>query len=157
MVERKQAAVRQRFSGVKDRVMGSAETSVDAMRDAGASAAASLSDSASSVVDGTRGAAEGNPLAVGLIAFGAGLVAAAVFPATRAERDIAARAQPILEKAASEAVPAARHVMEELEPAAHEAVADLRDSAKDAASSVKEQAAGSAAESKQAAQRAVQS
>src|SRR5689334_22184261 len=101
MVERKQAAVRQRFSDVKDRVMGSAETSVDALRDAGASAAASLSDSASSVVHGTRDAAEGNPLAVGLIAFGAGLVAAAVFPATRTERDIAERAQPMLEKAAS--------------------------------------------------------
>jgi len=156
MVERKQAAVRQRFSDVKDRVMGSAETSVDALRDAGASAAASLSDSASSVVHGTRDAAEGNPLAVGLIAFGAGLVAAAVFPATRTERDIAERAQPMLEKAASGAMPAARHVIEELEPAAQDTMADLRDSAMDAVSNVKDQAMGAVDEAKQATKQATQ-
>jgi len=156
MVERKQAAVRQRIGGIKDRVMGSAESSVEAMREAGASAAASLSDSASTVAHGTRDAAGGNPLAMGLIAFGAGLVAATVFPATRAERDMAERAQPMLERAAAEAVPAARHVMEELEPTAQEAVADLRESAKDAASSVKEQAVGAATEAKEASQRAIQ-
>ena len=80
--------------------MGSAESSVDAVRDAGTSAATTLTDSASTVVHGTRRAAEGNPLAMGLVAFGAGLVAATIFPATRAERDIAERAQPALEKAA---------------------------------------------------------
>jgi hypothetical protein len=157
MVERKQAALRQRVGNVRDRVMGSVETSVDAVRDAGASAATSVGDSASTVVHGTRSAAEGNPLAVGLVAFGAGLVAAALFPATRAERDIAERAQPMLEKAASEAVPAARHVVEELEPAAQEAVADLRESAMDAASSVKEQAVGAAAETRQAVKGSVES
>jgi hypothetical protein len=157
MVERKQAAFRQRVVNVKDRVMGSAESSVDAVRDAGASAANSFGDSASSVVHGTRSAAEGNPLAVGLVAFGAGLVAAAVFPATRTERDLAERAQPMLEKAAAEAVPAARHVVEDLEPAAHEAVADLRDSAKDAASTVKDQAVGAATETKRAVRGSVES
>jgi len=146
MMERRQAAVRRRFGDIKERVMGSTESSIDVVRDAGASAATALTDSASSVVHGTRNAAEGNPLAMGLIAFGAGLVAATVFPATRTERDIAERAQPALEKAASEAGPAARHVVEELKPAAQEAVADLRDSAMEAASSVKQQAADAASE-----------
>ncbi len=152
MVERKQAAVRQRFSDFKENVMGSAESSVDAVRDAGASAATTLTDSASSVAHTTRHAAEGNPLAVGLIAFGAGLVAATVFPASRKERELAERAQPMLEKAASEAVPAARHLVEELKPAAQEAVADLRESAMDAASSVKDQAVEAASDTKRATQ-----
>jgi hypothetical protein len=130
MVERRQAAVRQRFADVKERVMGSAESSVGAVHDAGASAAA------------------GNPLAMGLMAFGAGLVAATLFPATRTERDLAERAQPALEKAASEAGPAARHVVEELKPAADDAVAELRETAMHAVSSVKEQAADAASETK---------
>ena len=157
MVERRQAAVRRRVSDIKERVMGSAESTVDAVRDAGASATTTLTDSASSVVHGTRNAAEGNPLAVGLIAFGAGLVAATVFPTTRTERDIAERAQPVLEKAASEAAPAARHVVDELKPAAQEAVADLRESAVEAASSVKDHAVEAASETKQEAQQALAS
>ena len=148
MVERRQAAVRQRFADVKERVMGSAESSVDVVHDAGASAAATLTDSASSVAQGTRRAAEGNPLAMGLMAFGAGLVAATLFPATRTERDLAERAQPALEKAAAEAGPAARHVVEELKPAADDAVAELRETAMHAVSSVKEQAAEAASETK---------
>jgi len=152
MIERRQAAARRRFGDIKDRVMGSAEASVDAVHDAGASAATTVTDTASSVVHGTRSAAEGNPLAMGLIAFGAGLVAATVFPATRTERDMAQRAQPTLDKAAAQAGPAARQVVEELKPAAQEAVTDLRDSAMDAASSVKEQAVDASTEAKQEAQ-----
>ena len=157
IVERRQAAVRRRVTDIKERVMGSAESTVDTVRDAGASAATTLTDSASSVVHGTRNAAEGNPLAVGLIAFGAGLVAATVFPTTRTERDIAEHAQPVLEKAASEAAPAARHVVDELKPAAQEAVADLRESAVEAASSVKDHAVEAASETKQEAQQALSS
>ena len=148
MVERRQAAVRQRFTEIKERVMGSAESSVDAVHDASASAAARLTDSASSVAHGTRRVADGNPLAMGLVAFGAGLVAATLFPATRTERDLAERAQPALEKAASEAAPAARHVVEELKPTAQDAVADLRDTAMDAVSGVREHAADAASETK---------
>jgi hypothetical protein len=148
MVERRQAAVRQRFTDIKERVMGSAESSIDTIHDGGAFAAATLTDSASSVAQGTRHVAEGNPLAMGLVAFGAGLVAATLFPATRTEQDLAERAQPALEKAASEAGPAARHVVEELKPAAQDAVTELRETAKDAVSSVKEQAADAALETK---------
>lgn len=148
MVERRQAAVRRRFADVKERVMGSAEVSVGAVQDVGASAAATLTDSASSVVQGTRNAAEGNPLAMGLVAFGAGLIAATLFPATQTERDLAERAQPVLEKAATEAGPAARHVVDELKPSAHDAVADLRETAMDAVSNVKEQAADAASDTK---------
>ena len=120
--------------------MGSAEPSVDA---------------ASSVAQGTRHVADGNPLAMGLVAFGAGLVAATLFPATGTERDLAARAQPTLEKAAAEAGPAARHVVDELKPAAQGAVTDLRETAMDAVSNVKEHAADAASDTKSELQRNV--
>jgi hypothetical protein len=144
MIERRQAAVRQRVGGIKERLMGAAEGSIDTVRDAGASA----HDSASGVVHKTVTVAEGSPLAMGLVAFGAGLVAASLFPATRAERELTEHAQPALEKAVSEAAPAARHIAEEIKPVARDAVADLRDSAKDAVDSVKDQAAESTSETK---------
>jgi len=140
MVERRQAAVREGFTKIKERAMGSAESSVDA---------------ASSVAQGTRHVADGNPLAMGLVAFGAGLVAATLFPATGTERDLAERAQPTLEKAAAEAGPAARHVVDELKPAAQGAVTDLRETAMDAVSNVKEQAADAASDTKSELQRNV--
>jgi len=150
MIERRQAAVRQRVGGMKERLMGAAEASIDTVRAAGASA----HDSASGVLHSTATVAEGNPLAMGLVAFGAGLVAASLFPATRAERDLAEHAQPALEKAASQAGPAARHIAEDVKPAAQDAVADLRDSAKDAVDNVKDQAAEAASEAKSETMRA---
>jgi len=153
MIERRQAAVRQRVGGIKERLMGAADASIETVRDASASA----HESASGVLHSTATVAEGNPLAMGLVAFGAGLVVASLFPATRAERDLAEHAQPTLEKAASEVAPAARHVAEEIKPAARDAVADLRESAKDAVDNVKEEAAQAASEAKSETMRAATS
>src|SRR3954471_805237 len=50
MVERRKAAMRQRVSDIKDTVMGTAESSVDTMHNAGTSTATTVIDSASSVV-----------------------------------------------------------------------------------------------------------
>ena len=133
--------------------MGSAESSVDAVHDAGASAAATLTDSASSVAAGnaprarkeTRSRWDWWPSA----------------PASSRRRSFRPHGPNAISpstpnqrsrKPPSEAGPAARHVVEELKPAAQEAVADLRETATDAVSSVKEQAADAAAETKHAAQ-----
>ena len=112
IVQRRRAAARRRVTELKDRVMGVADSSVEDVRHLGVSAAHTVADSASTAMHQTRVAAEGNPLAMGLVAFGAGLVAATVFPASRTERQIAQQAQPALQKAVGEAGPAARHAVD---------------------------------------------
>jgi hypothetical protein len=148
IMQRRTSAARQRFTDMKERVMGVAESSVDEVRHLGEAGTETVTGSVATAVHGTRSAAEGNPLAMGLVAFGAGLVAATVFPASRTERQLAQQAQPALEKAASEVGPAVSHVVEEMKPAAQEAVADLKDAGKEAVAAVKEEASSAATEAK---------
>jgi hypothetical protein len=155
IVERRQAAIRQKVSGLKDKVMGAADSSAHAVRHAGDSASSALTDSASNLMHGTVDAAEGNPLAMGLVAFGAGLVVATLFPASRTERHLAQHAQPALEQAAAEAAPAARHLIDDIKPAAQDAIADLRDSATDSLETVKQHATDATAETADEAKNAV--
>jgi hypothetical protein len=74
------------------------------------------------------GATKGNPLAAGLVAFGVGLVAAAAFPATRKEAELAQAARD-----------AAQPMLEE---AGREIASDVQAKAHDAAEQVKAAAAG---------------
>jgi hypothetical protein len=151
MVERRQAAVKMKFSDLRERAMGAKDAAGEHLHSGAGSTASTMTDAVSRVGETTRARTEGNPLAVGLVAFGAGLVAATVFPATRREQQLAQQAQPALEQAAAKVAPAAQHVVEEIRPVAAEAVQDLRDDAKEAATHVKEEATAAAADTKQAA------
>lgn len=148
MVERRQAAMRMRFGDIRDRVMGAADTSRHSVHDTMSSGVSTARDSVTGVADRTTHATEGNPMAMGLVAFGAGLVMATLFPATRTEQRAAAKAQPTLENAAGEIGPEARGVIgdmkEEIAPMAKEAVSEVAETAKEAAGHVKEDAAGAA-------------
>jgi gas vesicle protein len=121
------------------------------------SATSSVSGAVHSVSDTARQRTEGNPLAVGLVAFGAGLVAATLFPATRREEALAERAQPRLEDAATKMAPAAQQVVEELKPAATDAVEELKDEAKEAAQNVTGEAKDKAKETAASARSAASS
>ena len=54
----------------------------------------------------------GNPLVVGLVAFGVGLVVATLLPETETEQRLAEKVQPQLEELASTAGQAAQEVVE---------------------------------------------
>ena len=89
-----------RFSNMKESVMGAPRSAGSSVQDAAGSAASSVKDAAGSATDSVKDAAgtaagavrdaphkvarqtRGNPLAVGLIAFGVGLVAASLFPSS---------------------------------------------------------------------------
>jgi uncharacterized protein YoxC len=150
MVERRQAAVRMRFADMRDRVFGAADTTQHGVRDTMSSGMTSAREGVSGAAEGTMHATEGNPLAVGLVAFGAGLVMATLFPASRTEQQLASRAQPTLEHAAEQAAPKVREmvedVKEEVAPAAKSAVTEVTESAKEAAQRVKGEAAQAASE-----------
>ena len=94
----------------RQRHYGDADDSSGGVRDQLSGAAGSARDRASQVGDTVgeaptmmRRQTRGNPAAAGLIAFGTGMLAAALLPESRREQEAARRIQPQLESAAAEA------------------------------------------------------
>jgi hypothetical protein len=153
MVERRRNAAAQKVRGVKERLMGAADDTTSAVTDRASSAGSAITDRAGSVAQTVaeapqmaRSQTQGNPLAMGLVSFGVGLVAASLFPATRQERQLARKAEPALQTAAEQAGSLAREDVDQLVPAAKSAATDLREDAADAARTVAEQAQSGAAQ-----------
>jgi len=147
-VRRRTDRVRSKLTDMKERVMGSADSARSTVSSEGSSVAGSVrdaaSDVASSVGDAASGAAdtvrrapevvksqtEGNPMAVGLIAFGLGALAGTILPSTQTEKSMA----PQLRERVVEPM------KETASEAAHEVGQDLRGSTEEAAERVKQSA-----------------
>lgn len=84
----------------------------------------------------------GNPLAVGLIAVGAGALIASMLPETRQERRMAQRIQPQMERAASEVADTGRDMAEDVKDTAREGASRVQETAKSAGQDMKEEARG---------------
>lgn len=133
VAHRQTQKVRDTLGGWKDQVMGSAE-------EAGDSAASTAQDAAETAQQAPHQAkrkTQGNPLAAGLIAFGAGWLVASLLPASEAEAQAATklkdRAQPYLDDAKSQA----QSMAQELKEPAQEAAQRVQDSAAESAETVK--------------------
>ena len=115
-----------------------------AISDAGSSVAEHVGDAKDKVV----AKAEGNPLAVGLIAFGVGLLAASLIPASAKEKKVAAevkdQAQPLIDEVAD----VAKDIGANLKEPAQQAAAAVKDAAADSVETVKEDAQYAAADVK---------
>jgi uncharacterized protein DUF3618 len=154
MVERRKAAMGQGFRRMREAVMGSpeyVEPVVRTGRESASSAMSSAADTARSVADKVQHAPEamtnrtaGNPLAAGLIAFGAGLLIASAFPSTRTEQRLAETAQPQLEKAKAELRDAGQQVTGDLRETAKSAVQETASGGRDAMTNVTDEARSSA-------------
>jgi len=100
IVHRQTSKVKGAVGSVKDRVMGVASDVRENAADATHSASGKLGATPSGAADATHG----NPIAVGLIAFGIGWLAASLVPASDKEKEVAASvkdaAQPIVDDAA---------------------------------------------------------
>jgi len=87
--------------------------------------------------------AQGNPVAAGLIAFGAGLLAASLVPATNAERQAGQRikenAGELLEPVRGPLTESAQEMKQNLSESVSGAATQVKESAKDAGQAVKEQ------------------
>ncbi|WP_309103017.1 DUF3618 domain-containing protein [Microbacterium sp.] len=133
IMHRQTDRMKQGLRSVRERVMGAADDTGGAMRDAGSSVASAAGD----LGHRAKAKAEGNPLAVGLMAFAAGLVIATLIPASDREKEIAEeakeKAQPLLDEASE----VARTVGEELKQPAQDAAAAIKDDVVDAAAHVK--------------------
>jgi hypothetical protein len=176
IVTRRQEAVKSQVRGWKERVMGSPDDdlSYGGARyagqpggtygtygaydedDGGPSVGERLSETAGTAGERVREApqavrqqAQGNPLAAGLIAFGAGLVMASLIPESRTERQAAARVQPALGQVAAEAKSAGQEVASVAAETAKSEAEGLKETAAEAAQQVKGEATSSAQDVKE--------
>ena len=130
IVERRKAAAKGRIHQLRARVMGSVDSATSSTGHASGHAAGAVRDGASGVVDAAGDKVEGSPLAAGLVAFGAGMLIAALMPPTDAE----VRASQRLVDAAKEH---GQPVIDEAKARGQEMGAQLKDSASQAAEEVK--------------------
>ncbi|WP_409057546.1 DUF3618 domain-containing protein [Streptomyces sp. SYP-A7185] len=155
---RQTQAARQRLGTVKDRVMGTAKSGPaqltsrtgDTVRDTREQvgqqvrqAPEQLGQKIKEAPGAVRSQTQGSPLAAGLVAFGAGLLAGGLFPATPPEERAGRRirehseewAQPVKETVRE----AAEGVREELREPVREAAESVKGTAQEAARSTKEE------------------
>lgn len=134
IVERRVGRLRTAFGSAKERVMGTAadqaSTAGDKVGTVASAAGSAVGDAPESIRRGTRG----NPLAAGLIAFGAGWLVSSLLPASDPERRLAGQATDL----------AREHVAPVARQAAEEAKENLREPVRQAADSVREEAADAA-------------
>lgn len=137
VMERRVERARGAVTSVKEKVMGTTSDTTGSAKDTMSSAASSVSGAASSVADTASAApqmarqrTQGNPLAAGLIAFGAGWLISSILPASEKEQQAAAA---IKDKASEHS----DKVTGPLSEAAHQVTDNLREPAQQAAESVK--------------------
>lgn len=126
--------------GVKEKVMGVAEDTADNVHHATGSAGAHVGDAGSAVAAAPaqlKTKTQGNPLAAGLIAFGAGLLVSSLIPASQKEREAADALKSAAEPLTTELTDAAKHVAEGLKEPAQEAVENVKATAADATDHLK--------------------
>jgi Protein of unknown function (DUF3618) len=155
IVERRVQRTRTAMTNMKDKIMGSASDAyqtagpassgmgdtvsakASAARDTAASTASSAADAVRSAPDTVRRQAQGNPLAAGLIAFGAGWLLSSLLPASEPEQQVATQVKDF-------ATEQGRPVARQLSEAGQQASEQLRDSAQQRAQAVKDTAADAA-------------
>jgi cell division septum initiation protein DivIVA len=166
MVERRVRRTRTAMTNMKDRIMGStsdayqtagsassgmrenvgarASAARDTVAGTASSARETVAETASSAVDTARSApdtvrrrTEGNPLAAGLIAFGAGWLLSSLLPASEPEQRVASQVKDF-------AAEQGRPVAEQLGQAGQEVAQELRESAQQRAEAVRETATDAA-------------
>ncbi|GAA1952597.1 DUF3618 domain-containing protein [Microbacterium deminutum] len=150
IVGRQTDKVKNALGSVRDHVMGAADDTGSSLAGAGSSAAAHAVD----VKDRVVAKAEGNPLAVGLIALGAGLLVASLIPASTKEKQIAAdvkdQAQPLVDQVTD----VAKEIGANLKEPAQDAATAVKDAATDSIETVKSDAQSATAEVKDQAEQA---
>lgn len=167
MMERRRNRMVNRFYAARDAVMGSASDTFDSLSGTAHNVADSVGEHGSNMADTmsqapqmARRQTRGNPFAAGLIAFGAGLLAATVIPASDAERRAADRlkdaAQPLAEPLQERAKDVGHELASTVQETGQEAMDSVKQEASSAADSVKETASSHAQETKDAGQSAAQ-
>jgi uncharacterized protein YjbJ (UPF0337 family) len=151
IARRRKDAARARVTRVRTAVMGSAQDTGSAAAGKARHAKDTVQESASGAADKVREApemiqqqAQGNPLAAGLVVFGAGMLLATLFPPTEAEQRAASAVQERAEPLKDQALEVGREMKDHLQQSAQESAQQVKETAADAAQEIKAQAQSSA-------------
>lgn len=144
IVERRVGRIRGRVTDWRDQVMGSPDYhSPGTARHAAHTSSSAVSDAASSAVETVQDApqairrqTQGNPLAAGVIAFGAGWLISSLLPASRQEQELAEKAKDRATELGRPLADAAAEMKDQLAEPAQQAVAAVRSTATEAGQTV---------------------
>ena len=161
VMDRRVTAAKGRLTSVKEKVMGTAQDTRSSAHGMASNATGSVQGAASSAADSVSSAAssaagavqqapdtivrqtQGNPLAAGLIAFGAGWLISSLLPASQKEQELAQQAETAFREnkdaLLEPAKQAAQEIGDQLKPAAQEAMESVKSTAQDAAATVKDE------------------
>lgn len=155
IVHRQTDKAKEALTGVKEKIMGTADHATTAVQDrmhtgtgnttgtlhdAKDTAAAKLSDAGTAVShapDQVKAKTQGNPLAAGLIAFGAGMLVSSLIPPSQKEREAAQQLKTAAEPLTTELTDAAKTMAQDLKEPAQDAMDHVKTAATDAAEHVK--------------------
>jgi hypothetical protein len=158
MAQRRKAAVTGAFRRAKETVMGAAEDAQGRMGDTIGGMTQHAGDGVGSMGERMSGAAhsaagtvqhapeaitqraQGNPLAAGVIAFGAGMLLATVLPKTRAEQQAAQQLQPQIQGAVDAARETGQQLAQTAKDDVQQAAVDLRETTRESAEHVTQEA-----------------
>lgn len=144
------ASARDTVSSAASAATDTAGSTVSAAGETISSAASSAADAASSAPETVRQRTEGNPLAAGLIAFGAGWLISSLLPSTPAEQQAATKVKDTVTEqgrpAAAQLGEAAQDAKEQLGESARQAAESVKDTAAGAVSAVQEETQSAAGE-----------
>ena len=151
IAQRRKEAATSRLRSLRDNVMGSAQDSAQSVSSAGQT----VGDTASGAVQTIEEKAQGNPLAAGLVAFGAGMVLGSLIPASRTEAKATQKAmdvareqgQPVIDQAKA----AGQDMAEQLKQSAGDAAQEVKSTAQESAQHVTDEAKASGQHVKDAA------
>lgn len=131
---------------MRDAVVGASDTGTHRMSDIAEGAQERVSGTAHAMRDEATRRTRGNPLALGLVAFGVGWLVASVVPAPRAEQELVAagadRVQPLAEPVAEHLRDSAENIKDAMSSEVSAAAQDLKDSASRGVERVRDETRG---------------
>ena len=156
--------------GLKDKIMGSAENAASTVGDKASGMTSNVSSSAGGAASGVGGTlssdgdtvtgapqmaksqAQGNPLAAGLIALGAGWLLGSLLPASQREQQAASQLKEQAKPLVGEAQQVAKEAAAELKEPAQQAAESVKGTAQEAVETVKAEGQSAAEDVKSSAQ-----
>ncbi|MCU1544965.1 MAG: hypothetical protein JWP30_65 [Homoserinimonas sp.] len=140
IVHRQTDKVKSAIGSAKDRVFGVASDAKGSVSGTVSSAGSTLTEVPHKAIN----SAKGNPMAVGLIAFGVGMLVASLIPASEKEKGLSETLKEKAQPLAAELTDAAKHVAEDLKEPAQEAMDSVKSAATDGMDTVKQEGASAA-------------
>ena len=144
IADRQVDKVKGAVAGVRDKIMGSPDDPYDDgrvgdVKGLATERASAFGDAVSDAPTKAKDATRGNPLAAGLIAFGAGLLISSLIPSSQKEQEAVSTLQENLEPLKQQATDAAKEMADNLRGPAQEAAEAVKSTATSAAQNVKDE------------------